>query len=181
VNTITPSSFWQIYKAQIQQSGSWEKYHSSPQWTVIAKDAAIATCEKLGLKTSKEYFRLDVLGYDECVGVHHDWNARVAFEVENSAHWKDELCKLSHIVADLCVLAAYQWHKKWTAEESLSEYLLTLGDRALRVPGRQWLFIFGPHGTDINAPWTAYSLSETKTLVSVDIDPPLCGADLQAM
>jgi hypothetical protein len=137
---IRAEDFWQYYKTELRKRGSQVAYHSRPAWTRIAKDAAKATCESLGLLTSSEYYRLDVLGYDQCKDRHHDWNARVAFEVENTAHWKDELCKLSHIVADLCVLATYQSHKRWRSEEALDEYLLILGDRVCRIADRKWLF-----------------------------------------
>ncbi|MFI5380392.1 MAG: hypothetical protein ACHRHE_13920 [Tepidisphaerales bacterium] len=177
----TPSTFWQLYKAELRSRGSWSAYQTNPPlWTQIAKDAAIAACDRLGLETSKEYFRLDVLGYDENRSARHDWNVRVAFEVENTADWKDELCKLSHIVADLCVLAAYEWHKGWSAKEALVEYLDTLGERVHRVPGRQWLFIFGPCGKDLSEPWTAYAFNDNRELISVDEGVLLRGADLNA-
>jgi hypothetical protein len=177
--SITPNNFWRLYKADICEHGSWEAYQSNPRWTQIATEAAIAACTQLKLLTSKEYFRLDLLGYDEKPDAHHDWSARIAFEVENSAHWKDELCKLSHIIADLCVLATYESHATWTAKEALEEYLQTLGDRVCRVHERQWLFIFGPSWKTESDPWNAYTLDANRNLVSVDEGPPLHGVDLK--
>jgi hypothetical protein len=103
---------------------------------------------------------------------------RVAFEVESSTHWKDELCKLAHIVSDLCVLAAYQAHATWLAEDALQEYLVDLGDRVTRVPGREWLFIFGPKPDKLFDPWRAFTLDKHRHLVPLTDETPLRGCDL---
>ncbi len=179
MRAITPAGFWRLYKAEIREHGSWKAYQSNAPWTKIATRAATVACEYLKLRTSREYFRVDVLGYDDKEGEAHNWNARVALEVENSAHWKDELCKLSHIVVDLCVLATYESHVSWTAKEALEEYLQTLGKRVHRVTGRQWLFIVGPSWKTESGAWHAYTFDSHRKLISVDEFPPLRGADLR--
>lgn len=102
---------------------------------------------------------------------------RVAFEVENTANWKDELCKLAHIVSDLSVLVGYQIHRTWRNEEILQDYLKKMGDRVFRVPGRQWLFIFGPDCEKQFDPWLALAFDDSRKLVSVDAGPPPRGLD----
>jgi hypothetical protein len=101
----------------------------------------------------------------------------VAFEVENSAQWKDELCKLTHIVSSLCVLVGYESHKTWTAKEALEHYLQTLSDRMFLVPARRWLFIFGPSYKNLFDPWVALTFDNNRRLISVDEGTPLCGAE----
>jgi hypothetical protein len=108
--SITPEKFWRHYKQELRTTGSWKTYQSNRSWTQIAKTAAIATCERLGLKTGREYFRLDAIGYTQRKSDRFHWDLRVAFEVENSGDWRDESCKLSHIIADLRVLVAYELH-----------------------------------------------------------------------
>src|SRR5687768_5576192 len=101
---ITPEQFWESYREQTRLLGSWRCYQSNNEWTEVAKRAAEKACNVLGLVSSREYLRVDVIGYAELARSRHDWHLRVAFEVENGADWKDELCKLSHVVADLCVV-----------------------------------------------------------------------------
>ena len=116
---LAPSSFWLAYKEQLRQLGSWTAYQSTSAWTPIAKLAADNACSQFGLHVSHEYYRLDVLGWDGNPLQRHDWNCRVAFEIEDSADWKDGLCKLSHIVCDLCVLVSYERHMGWTCADAL--------------------------------------------------------------
>lgn len=177
MDSLNPQTFWNRYRDQLRNLGSWDAYQSNCDWTEIAKRCAEGACAELGLEYSREYLRLDVCGYVQR-DAKHDWHLRVAFEVENSAMWKDELCKLAHVVADLRVLVGYECHKSWKAIDALGDYVPTLRDRITRVPGSEWLFIFGPDWRKPEDAWTAWTLDHQSEVISIIDAHPLRGIDM---
>jgi hypothetical protein len=103
---------------------------------------------------------------------------QVAFEAENGADWRDELCKLAHIVAELRVLVTYQSHCDRTAADALRGFLKDRRDRILRVPGSRWLFIFGPDWREPSACWEAWTLDDAGELIALDDPEPLTGQSM---
>ena len=172
----SPQTFWPAYRESLRRIGSWELYQSNTQWTEIAKRAAEMACESLGMKYSREYFRIDVIGYTE-IG-QYDWDLRIAFEAENAPNWKDEFCKLTHVVADLKVIATFEAHKGHDAIESLRDYLPSMRARMQRVANAQWLFIFGPRWQNPTDRWTAWTLDDDLAPVAIDDDRPLIGREM---
>jgi hypothetical protein len=144
-----------------------------------------------GLTTTKEYFRIDVIG-DEKVGDRDcNWMLRVAFEHENPGwhapdtrwgapnrrpYWIQELCKLTHLFADLRVLAAYHDPNR---DGDLTQLLQRNVDRMeeyesrmTRVPKGKWLFIFGPKPPAI-APFRAFTLAGDTGTTVAELKMPL--------
>jgi hypothetical protein len=174
-NIITPEGFLRAYIRQFQDANerAWpgDNTGDKKRRTKFATTAAVTVIQKakLGadfpiepLIATKEYFRVDVIG-DERIGDRDcNWLLRVAFEHENPdwhspntrwgapkrrPTWIQELCKLTHVVADLRVLAAY-----YDAKQDVEELTRLLQrnvnrmqehNRMTRVPNGEWLFIFG--------------------------------------
>jgi len=194
----TPESFWRAFKKAIA-SGTQdlpvgvtkrEAYESDSLWTRLAIGAAKAACEELGLESSQEYFRVDLIGFTR--GAHHrdgdefrwyDWHLKVAFEHENTKEWRDELCKLAHLAADLCVLVSYYGPGE-NIEELLGEALDVLGDRMTRVQGREWLLAFGPniheYRANPDASFKAFTMGHDGQLVPLQEETPLRPGDWQS-
>jgi len=174
---ITPIIFWELYReamrAALQMPGSWQAYQRDKTWTPIAVGVAKAVCQRsLGLETEKEYFRIDLIGFESKRA--GDWHLRVAYEHENRDSWHTELCKLTHVVADLCVLSSYyDFHKDQPLENALQVIINRLEDRIERVPARQWLFIFGPRSACAEKPFVALGLNETRQVVVLPDGNPL--------
>lgn len=180
MESLNPENFWRLYKREIHENGSWDAYQYGRAWTEIAVSAGSAVCEKsFDLETQREYFRLDLIGWDGPRGSHYDWDLQVAFEAENTQKWEDELCKLAHIVSILRVLVAYQGHAGWRAEEALDGYLVRHKRRVVRDPSCKWLFIFGPDPADRNDCWAAYTLDERGERVRINDEPPLLGIHMK--
>jgi hypothetical protein len=171
---ITAGQFWDLYREALRLKGSWLAYESDQTWSPIALGAAEESCKKMGLKTQREYLRIDVIGYESRSAV--DWDLRVAFEHENRDDWKDELCKLTHVVADLCVLASYH---NFNSAEPLSSVLqaavdkIKFSDRNRRVTGRQWLFIFGPRCVSAEHAFHALTLDPQGKVADLEDAKPL--------
>lgn len=175
-DTVTPDDFWSFYKQEVKDRGSWSQYQKTSSWTKIAKSAAESACHRFGFATAREYFNIDVIAWTgKWNDREYDYDVRIAFEVEDSLLWEDELCKLAHIVADLRVLVAYQSHLKRNAEDVLDERLARHKNRVVRDCNCKWLFIFGPHPRNRTGPWKAYSLDEHGCRISLTEDQPLCG------
>ena len=170
----TPQQFWDLYREELRKRGSKEAFESEPRWTALVTGIAKDVCEKMGLFLHPEYFRVDVIAYD---GEGDDWWIRVAFEHENSPRWRDELCKLAHVVADLRVLATFyddnDNSKEPDPRSELQRAVTNLGERILRVPDAQWLFIFGPRRSYANTRFFAYTLERNGQLHPLDEEDPL--------
>ena len=164
--------FWKAYREALRQEGTREKYCDSKRWTAVAVPAAMSVCaESFGLNIDKEYLRLDVIGWER--HAEHDWSLRIAYEHENDWRtWREELCKLAHVVADLCVLSSYYADEKQIGAE-LHEAVDRLKERLLRVEDRQWLFVFGPRSDSPNLPFQAFSLDDKGQVVPLPDDTPL--------
>jgi hypothetical protein len=182
----TPLGFWQRYKDEIAKlNPTLAKYGNKTTWTelaLIAASNAIASDQQEPIRepltVSREYFRIDVIG-EEKFAKQWDWSLRVAFEHENEyaqMQWKQEMCKLAHVVADLRVLAGYYDSSEKEVESILQDQVNTLRknrDRITRVPNSQWLFIFGPANTvkDAGGKFLTYTLSGTSVEAFCDGDP----------
>jgi hypothetical protein len=175
---ITPQSFWHCYKQQLREIGSWNKYQSNRSWTRLAKAAAIRACENLGLKTGMEYLRLDVIGYTQRTSDPYHWDLRIAFEVENSAEWRDEFCKLSNVVADLRVLVAYELSNPPRAFDTLRHHVKCLRDRLTLTPRSKWLIILGPHWRNSTDCWNAFTISSQGKVFEMKDSQPLRGCEM---
>ena len=172
---VEPITFWELYRDRLRALGSWAAYQTSSEWTKIATEAAIETCNEFGLVADREYLRVDVMGYHQTrPGTWYDWHLRVAFEHENGDEWNDELCKLAHVVADLRVLVAYHDYRK--SDDPLPKLLRVvhrLGERLHRVPDSKWLFIFGPRQSTPERRFMAYTLDSSMQLTALHDEAPL--------
>ena len=178
-------SFWQEFQKSLQggisELGSnaekWRTYCSDSLWTKVAVEAAKLAVEGMDLESQREYYKVDLIGFEkgekwkDLKFGGYDWWLKVAFEHENSNQWRDELCKLTHLAADLCVLVTYHGGIDDDIRSELSGALEVMGDRMTRVPGRGWLFVFGPNVTrckaDRNACFKAFTLNDDGELVSL--------------
>lgn len=123
---VEPESFWQVYSAKLNLARNWDAYKNNPTWTKVVRCAAEETCKEFGLKTQKEYYRIDLIGYrrekpdEEC-----NWWLDVVYEHENKDTWYGELCKLCYVAADLRVISSYyKFHNaKGKAKESIEKKL----------------------------------------------------------
>lgn len=109
------------------------------------------------LKTEREYFRIDLIGYESNASStlltgnlqKYSWNLKVAVEHENDYRlWVDEVVKLAHIVCPLRVVIGYLPKNKkydhqsvfsevtknlkevaaWESSSKVGEFLLIIGD-----------------------------------------------------
>jgi hypothetical protein len=170
-NIIGPEEFLTAYIRLFQDATepAWPgdkkhrtKFATSAAMRVIREAKLEADFPIEPLTATKEYFRVDVIGDEGVDDRDCNWLLRVAFEHENPGWhcpdkkwgapprrptWIQELCKLTHVVADLRVLAGY-----YDAEEDskdLQKLLQSNVDRMqkhqrmTRIPIGKWLFIFG--------------------------------------
>jgi hypothetical protein len=154
---LTAESFWISLRDELRVSGHWSCYRANKVWTAVIVSAAARVCDRHSILTSREYFRLDLAGYTSRSTVHYDWDLRLAFEAENQDLWEDELCKLSHLIADLHVIVAYQLRKKRRCKQMLDEMLERQRTRLARHQTTEWAFIFGPR--DLDDCWEAWAYS----------------------
>lgn len=130
------------------------------------------TCKKLGLETSKEYYRVDLVGYRrEEPEVEGNWWLDVAYEHENADTWWGELCKLCYVAADLRVISSYyklgraDKSAEETIEDKLRGYLGQLGkEKIFRIPNSQWLFVFGPRLVCAAEPFRAFTIDDELSI-----------------
>ena len=162
-NVLTPEAFWEVYREYLRKNGSQKAWESDPTWTELATEAAEHACQSFGYGTQREFLRIDVIGYNgpdpDC-----DWHLRVAFEHENGPRWREELCKLAHVAADLRVLAAFFNEKEGEPVASLEKAVTQLGNRMTRVPGAQWLFIFAPRECNSSTRFLAFTTTDANTI-----------------
>ena len=172
MDKLNPANFWVAYRNALERFGSWAAYKNGRLWTAVAKEAATSVCEsQFDLRASYEDMRLDVMGWER--QAEYDWFLRIAYEHENDWRtWRSELCKLAHVVADLCVLSSY-YGKRTPARAALQKAVDPLKERLLRVPGRQWLFVFGPRSGSPKSPFQAFSLDDKGRVVPLDDANPL--------
>ena len=161
-NVIMPEEFLIGYIREFQEKREPAWPNGLKDRTEFATKAAQAVMEGKHLITSLAYFRIDVIGEEKAGDCDCNWLLRVAFEHENPdwhcpdmtwgapkrrPTWIQELCKLTHVVADLRVLAAYYDANK--DDEELTHLLqrnvnrMQEHNRMTRVPDGKWLFIFG--------------------------------------
>lgn len=168
---LEPENFWQEYSARLNQAGNWDTYQNNTAWTEKVLCIAKKTCEeKFKLKTSKEYYRVDMIGWrQEERGVSGNWWLDVACEHENEYNtWYNELCKLCYVAADLRVVSSYHDFSKEPVEKKLKDYLDWLGkEKILRVPDSKWLFVFGPRSVCAKQPFRAFTIDEKLTVIPI--------------
>ena len=66
-HAVTAEWFLSEFTVMLKAMGSWDAYTNNDAWTEVAKAAARMACESAGLIVSREYFRLDVMGYQQRV------------------------------------------------------------------------------------------------------------------
>jgi hypothetical protein len=97
--------------------------------------------------------------------------------------WIQELCKLTHVIADLRVLAGYHDDAKaGPIKEFLQARVLKLeahSHRMTRVPASKWLFIFGPPRGTLpgGQPFRAFTLNGVDVIEVLESSPALYPAD----
>jgi hypothetical protein len=186
MTSISARTFWERYREALRVTGTRSASASDPAWTAIGKAAAEAACKDLGLLIQREYLRLDVMGYTyRGSGDDFDWDLRVAFEHENCSQkgkdWCGELCKLTHIVADLRVLVGYFNHHRGSLEHVLNSRVKLMGERMTRVPGSEWLLIFGPSMPRPGDRFSAFTLAGDLSLKLIDDPQPLMPIEWRPM
>ena len=161
-----PMKFWNLYSAELSRCQNWEIYMNDTEWTKFATKAAKNVCKELGLNFQKEYFRIDLIGYKEYSK--HNWHLKIAFEHENGRSWEDELCKLSHVIADLRVIVSYHNFKNIEGPKTnILKKLNELSDRVFRYPELAWLFICGPRKISGRNPFLAYTIDNQRRLIEL--------------
>lgn len=172
---LEPESFWQKYSSELNHARNWDAYHNDTDWTKAVMCVADETCTKFGLETSREYYRVDLIGYRrEKQNVDGNWWLDIAYEHENSDKWYEELCKLCYVAADLRVVSSYYrlHNSKGKIEEPIEKklkgYLDWLGEeKILRVPDSKWLFVFGPRLVCAEQPFKAFTIDEKLTVIPI--------------
>ena len=130
---VKAKAFYQTFKAKLKEDegDTLERYWNAKSWTERLVKTSITILEKdFQLKTNKEYFRIDLIGWsgnpawEKEGGEHissksckkgsapmlneHYWNLEVALEFENDPlDWSDEVIKLCHIKCGLKVVIGY--------------------------------------------------------------------------
>jgi hypothetical protein len=190
---ITPEEFLKEYMQELRKEHETE-WNDATRRTDFTKAAAETVIENHGLIPSREYFRVDVIGHEKVGDMDCNWMLRVAFEHENPGsyspkkdalahgapkrrpYWIQEFCKLTHLFADLRVIASY--HDSGKDDEGLMELLKrnvnrmqVLERRMTRVPGGQWLFIFGPNPPAIKG-FRAFKLGGGNDATVVELEIP---------
>lgn len=190
--SLTPERFWQLYADKLNERGKQaelKEYKNNKQWTKTIMEVAEGVIRNMlsdlpddgQRKVDSEYFNIDLIGYttkwfeplQKGEKKQHDWKLKIAYEHENSANtWHDELCKLSHIVADLRVVSSYyDSKKKKKIEELLQDMINKLGIwRIHRVPNSHWLFVFGPCWECKEEPFRAFTINSELKVVEITGD-----------
>ncbi len=171
---VEPESFWQVYSSELNRARNWDAYQNDTDWTKAVMCVAEETCKKFGLGTSREYYKIDLIGWrQEEPGVEHNWWLDVAYEHENRNDWNGELCKLCYVAADLRVISSY-YSKAETEEpieKKLKGYLEQLGEKKIiRVPNSKWLFVFGPRLACADKTFKAFTIDEKLTVIDITGD-----------
>jgi hypothetical protein len=200
MSLITPSNFWINYKEQLttrlltQPKEVCDKIWTNCGDKIWTKEFAIPAAEEvcktqLKLLTERELLRIDVAGYQQRnEGKCYNWDLRVAFEHENRPYyWRDELCKLCHVMADLRILVAYYSPTERSdfrhdlqeqiklMEERIDRKIISRMDNGIdQVIQSQWLFIWGPvDSSNDDNPWVACEL-ENRQLKTISNGKTFC-------
>jgi hypothetical protein len=166
---LEPEKFWQEYSSQLNQAGNWDVYQNNTEWTEKVLGIAEKTCEKFGLKTNREYYKIDLIGWRRKENEKCNWWLDIAYEHENDDTWYGELCKLCYVAADLRVISSYHDFSKEPIEKKLKGYLDRLGkEKILRVPDSKWLFVFGPRLVCAEKqPFKVFTIDEKLTVIPI--------------
>jgi len=183
IKSLTPENFWKLYAEKLKKNGTYTDYKDNKKWTKAVMRIAKEILEDKncwGLKTSQEYFNIDLIGYttkwfeqkQKNFARQNDWQLKVAYEHENSDKWHDELCKLCHVVADLRIISSYyDFRKKKKIENLIQDRIRRLGMwRIHRVPNSHWLFIFGPRCVCKEKPFRAFTVDSELQVVEITGD-----------
>lgn len=170
MDEITAEVFWDFYARRLEMLNkkAFEDYHQDSSWTpIIMQIVKDVLKSDLSLGISKEYMRIDAIGYKKLS--RNNWRLKIAYEHENSDDWDDELCKLSHVVANLRVISSYyDFTSKTSLADVLSKRLGILGKPVVsRVPNSTWLFVFGPRYTDYSKPFVAYKVNSDMQIQDI--------------
>ncbi len=165
--SITPETFWKIYSQKLLNAIKKEEYRiaykSSKAWTSKIKGMVEEIfIEDYKFHSQREFYNIDLIGYETKTDKQqYDWELKIAYEHENDNSWNGELCKLSHIIADLKIISAYyDFSEKEKIEEVLQRYINRIGKkRMFRVPDNNWLFVFGPRGGLDKFPFRAFTIN----------------------
>lgn len=121
-----------FYRELVNKTLSSElgEYQKSKTWTRTMLEKVIKSIlQNYSLKTEKEYFRIDMIGWtqkktqlhNKCKKVNlnsHLWDLQAAVEHENNSKaWLDEVCKLAYIRCPLRIVIGYGTEN---AEDKLS-------------------------------------------------------------
>jgi len=166
---LEPESFWQKYSSQLNKAENLDAYKNNSEWTTEVMLVAEETCKKFKIETSREYYRVDLIGWRrEEPDVTDNWWLDIAYEHENDETWHSELCKLCYVAADLRVISSYHDFSKEPVEKKLKGYLDRLGkEKILRVPDSKWLFVFGPRSGCAEQPFRAFTIDEKLTVIPI--------------
>ena len=98
---------------------NWQKYKNDTKWTSVATGLICRIIRRHGLEITKEYLRVDIIGWKQRVDEIKDdadkvgmkpwlWDLEVAVEHENKENdWTYELVKLTDIRCPLKVVIGY--------------------------------------------------------------------------
>ena len=188
--SLTPERFWELYSEKLNKNATYTDYKDNKKWTKVVISIAKKVITDMSkdipddgeFKVNSEYFHIDLIGYTTKWSEEkqknrekqqHDWKLKVAYEHENDTNtWHDELCKLSHIVADLRVISSYyDFRKEKKIEELLQDRIKKLGMwRIHRVPNSQWLFVFGPRCVCEEEAFRAFTIDSELKVVEITGD-----------
>ncbi len=168
MNTITQHisarQFWSAFKERLREGGSRKLYVDEHAWSDFIARSAEEVCAEFGLRTQRDYLRLDVAGYER-VEFRRVWNLRVAFAHENGAGWDYDLCKLADVVADLHVLfVQHDYASGGDVATALRPSLEKLSPRMRRQRDSEWLVVVGPLENDLARPFRAFVCDSTDPL-----------------
>lgn len=166
---VTAKGFWDVYSKKLNEEGNWEAYQHDQTWTPVVINIACQTCKELGVETSLEYYRVDLVGYRRDIPEEdRNWWLDVAYEHENRDTWWEELCKLCYVAADLRVISSYYdlGNEEKTVEDRITKYLRMLGkEKIFRVTNSEWLFVFGPRLVCADQPFRAFTIDEELNVI----------------
>lgn len=196
--SLTPERFWVLYADKLNKKGeqaeTLKEYKDNKKWTKtimkvtegVVRDMLSDLPDDGQREVDSEYFNIDLIGYttkwfEQKRGEkkQHDWKLKIAYEHENADTWHDELCKLSHIVADLRVISTYyDFEKKEKIEKLLQDMINKLGMwRIHRVPNSHWLFVFGPCWKCKEKPFRAFTIDSELKVVEITGDKKVIPGD----
>src|SRR5437588_10210912 len=112
--TMKSSVFWNDYRERLRNHPETSQglYRTTKKWgdfVIRIAEELLQAQQSPMLDTKRKHFKADLTGVEKIS--YAVWRVRVAFEHENNNDYNDawcyELCTLSHIAADLCVLVSY--------------------------------------------------------------------------